>query len=468
LGPTETLARFIAEADLGAVPGDVVEKAKIALTDCLGCALAGAGAPASRIVLDFIRDIGGAPQAAIIGTGLRASLPDAAFGNGMLASALLYDDTSIAMHGHSSATLLPVVLGLGEKLRKTGRDLLEAYLVGFEVEAVVGLAVEPEHYERGWHATPTLGTLGATAAACRLLGLPADKVRMALGVAVSLVSGVRQNFGTMTQALHGGIPARNGVVAADLAARGFTADAEILESRMGFFSLFGTTERAAEIMNAGLGRKWSLETPILAMKLYPCGFPLHRPIEGTIELTTENDLHAEDIDEIRCGVHYLARETVFHDNPQTGLQGKTSIAYCVARALIDRRMGNAQFTDAKVQDPAVRQLMAKVHVEVPPELSAEAVRGRIPAIAAPAFMEMKLRDGRVLKRRVDYYRGDPHRPLSDADVAEKFRDCAATVLDAERIETVLGTMRAIEDLAEISQLTNLLVPREASSGKAAR
>jgi 2-methylcitrate dehydratase PrpD len=111
--------------------------------------------------------------------------------------------------------------------------------------------------------------------------------------------------------------------------------------------------------------------------------------------------------------------------------------------------------------------MAKVRVEVPPELSAEAVRGRIPAIAAPVFMEMKLRDGRVLKRRVDYYRGDPHRPLSDADVAEKLRDCAAAVLDAERIETVLRTMRTIEDLAETSQLTGLLVPREGSSGKAA-
>ena len=467
MGPTETLARFIAEADLGEVPPGVAEKAKLALTDCLGCALAGAGAPASRIVLDFIGDIGGAPQAAIIGTALRASLPDAAFGNGMLASALLYDDTSVAMHGHSSATLLPVVLALGEKLRKSGRELLEAYLVGFEVEAVIGLAVEPEHYERGWHATPTLGTLGATAAACRLLSLPAETVRMALGIAATLASGIRQNFGTMTQALHGGIPARNGIVAADLAARGFTADPEILESRMGFFALFGTAERATEIMNPGLGRKWSLETPILAMKLYPCGFPLHRPIEGTIELTTENDLHADDIEEIRCGVHYLVRETVFHDNPETGLQGKTSIAYCVARALIDRRMGSAQFTDAKVQDPAVRELMAKVRVEVPPELSAEAVRGRVAAIAAPVFMEMRLRDGRLLKRRIDYYRGDPHRPLSDDDVAGKFRDCAATVLDAERIETVLRTMRTLEDLEETSQLTALLAPREGSTGKAA-
>jgi 2-methylcitrate dehydratase PrpD len=273
-----------------------------------------------------------------------------------------------------------------------------------------------------------------------------------------LVSGSRQNFGTMTQALHGGIPARNGVVAAQLAAGGLTADPDILESRMGFFALFGDRARAGGVAAAAFGREWALERPILAMKLYPCGFPLHRPIEGTIELATEHDLHSDDIEEITCGVHYLVPETVFYDNPQTGLQGKTSISYCVARALIDRRIGLADFTDEKVLDPAVRQLMTKVRVEVPPELSAEAVRGRVAAIAAPVFMEMKLRDGRVLKRRIDYYRGDPMRPLSEDDVAEKFRGCAASILEPDRAEKVLETVRNIEDLDEASTLVALLTP----------
>ena len=460
LGATEAVARFIAEGDLADIPNDVTDKAKLAIADCLGVALAGAGAPSSEIVLDFIREIGGTPRAGIIGTTLRASIPDAAFGNGMVSSALLYDDTSIAMHGHSSATLVPVMLALGEALGKSGREILEAYLVGFEIEAVIGLAVEPEHYERGWHATATIGTLGATATACRLMSLPADNVRMALAIATSLVSGSRQNFGTMTQALHGGIPARNGVVAAQLAARGLTADANILESRMGFFSLFGNHDRAGEVAAAKFGKEWALQKPILAMKLYPCGFPLHRPIEGTIELAKEQDLHADDIEEIICGVHYLIPETVFYDNPQTGLQGKTSISYCIARALIDRRIGLAEFTDEKVLEPAVRQLMAKVRVEVPPELSADAVRGRIAAIAAPAFIQMRLRDGRVLDRRVDYYRGDPMRPLSADDVAEKFRDCAADVIAPERAEKVLEIVAALEDLDRTTDLMALLTPQD--------
>jgi 2-methylcitrate dehydratase PrpD len=452
------VARFIAERNLENVPPDVTAKAKRALADCLGVALAGATFPSSGIVLDFIRENGGAPQAGIVGTSLRASLPDAALGNGMLASALLYDDTSLAMQGHSTATLLPVLLALGEKLHRSGRDILDAYLIGFEVEAAIGNTILPEHYERGWHATSAIGTLGATAAACRLMRLPLDKVKMALGLGATMASGSRQNFGTMTQALHGGLPARNGVVAAALATRGFTADAEILESRMGFFALFGPHDREVEAKTLSLGQEWALEGPVLAMKLYPCGFPLHRPIEGAIEFAKEFDLKVGDVEEIICGVHYLIPETVFHDNPQTGLQGKTSIHYCVARALIDRRMGMAQFTDEKVQDPEVRGLMAKVKVEVPPKLSAEAVRGKVVQIAAPVFMEMRLRDGRVIKRRVDYFRGEPNRPLSDEDVAEKFRDCGVIALKAERVEALLHTMMNIETLDDTARIVALCVP----------
>lgn len=458
MGVTQELARFVAESDLGRVPEDVNNKAKRALIDCLGCALAGVGFPSSEIVLDTIRDNGGAPQAAIVGTDLRASAADAALANGMLSSALLFDDTSLAMHGHSTATLLPVVLALGEKLHKSGRALLDAYLIGFEVEAVIGEAVEPEHYERGWHATATIGALGATAAACRLMGLPTDRVQMALGIATSMAGGSRQNFGTMMQALHGGLPARSGVVAADLAARGFTADPDSLESRMGFFALFGAEDRVIEAATDGLDRRWALERPVLALKLYPCGFPLHRPIEGTIELAVEHDIDPASVTEIRCDVHYLVPETVFHKNPQTGLQGKTSISYCVARAMLDRRIGLAQFTDAKVQDDAARKLMEKVRVEVPPELSPEAVRGRITAIAAPATVTITLSDGGVFSRRVEYYRGDPNRPLSDADIAEKFRDCAANVLDAERSEKVLVMMNRLEDLADTTDLVKLVTP----------
>lgn len=456
MGSTEVVADFVSKTDFSSKPKEAHDRAKLALLDCLGVAIAGARFPSSLILLDFIREIGGAPQATVVGTELRTSLPDAALSNGMLASALLYDDTSHAMHGHSTATLLPIVLALGEAHHLSGRDVLEAYLVGFEVEAALGMAVDPEHYERGWHATSTIGSLGATAAACRLLSLPSDKVQMALGIATSLTGGSRQNFGTMMQAFHGGLPARNGMVAALLAKRGFTADPNILESRMGFFALFGADPNQSTAKMENFGKEMAILQPNLAMKLYPCGFPIHRPIEGTLELAAEHDLDPNEVEWVRCGVHYLIPETVFHVNPQTGLQGRTSIQYCVARALLDRRIGLAQFTDEKVQDPAVRQLMAKVRVEVPPDLSREALRGRVNSIAAPATVEIRLRDGRTFSKRVEYYRGAPERPLSHQEVVEKFRECAGSVLDSNHVEQTREMIENLENLKDAADLTALL------------
>lgn len=456
MGATAAVAQFVANAAGMAIPDEVLRRAKGALLDCTGVALAGARFPSSRIVLDFIGASGGAPQAAVVGTRIRTSPADAALANGMLASALLYEDTCLVMPGHSSATLLPVLFALGESRHLPGRALLEAYVAGFELEAALGRAIAPDHYERGWHATATVGSLGAAAAACRLLELAPERVQMALGIAASLAGGSRQNFGTMTQAFHSGVAARNGVVAALLAERGFTADAAILESRMGFCALFGVGSGRLDAAISGLGKEFALLGPILYMKLYPCGFPLLRPIDCALELAVAHDLKPDDIEEVRCGVHYLIPETVFHVDPQTGLQGRTSIPYCVARAILDRRMGLAQFTDEKVRDPAARKLMAKVRAVVPPELSREALRGRVNALAAPATMEIRLRDGRVLSTRAEYFRGAGERPLSRDELVNKYRDCAAAVLDPEHVEAARQAIEHLEDLKDAAELATLL------------
>lgn len=455
MGATEVIARFVTSAL--AVPEEAGRRAKLALLDCTGVALAGAAFPSSEIVLGFVRACGGAPHASVVGTRIKTSAADAALANGMLSSALLYEDTCLIVPGHATATLLPVLYALGEERHLAGRALLEAYIVGFELQACLGPAIDPEHYERGWHATCAVGTMGATAAACRLLGLDVHRVRMAFGIAASLASGSRQNFGTMTQAFHSGIAARNGIVAALLAESGFTADDAIFESRMGFCALFGAGHAKLDAAVPALGRELAILRPILCLKLYPCGFPLQRPIDCAIELAEKHDLSPEDIEDVRCAVHYLIPETVFHDNPQTGLQGRTSIPYCVARAIIDRRMGLAQFTDEKVQDPVVRTLMAKVHAEVPPDLSREALRGKMNAIAAPAALKITLRDGRVLRTRAEYFRGAPERPLSRDELVDKYRECAQTVLDPDRADRAREAIEHLEDLDDAAELARLLV-----------
>ena len=455
-GATAAVARFVTTLSAGDIPPEAMRRARTALLDCIGCAVAGARFASSAMLLDFIRDCGGAPQATVVGTNLRTSATDAALANGMLSSALLYEDTCLIMPGHATATLLPVLLALGESRHLSGQAMLEAYIVGFELEAALGPAIAPDHYERGWHATATVGTMGATAAACRLLGLDEERVRMALGIATSLAAGSRQNFGAMMQAFHSGVAARNGVTAALLAQRGFTADPAILESRMGFCNLYGVGTAKLDAAMVGLGREFALLGPNLYLKLYPCGFPLQRPIDCAIELADAHNLQPDDIVEISCGVHYLIPETVFHVNPQTGLQGRTSIPYCVARAIIDRKMGLAQSTDEKVQDPAVRALMPRVKTVVPPELSREALRGKVNALAAPATMEIRLRDGRTVATRVEYFRGAGERPLSDAEVVGKFRECAGLVLGAARVEKARGMIENLGALIDVADLAAVL------------
>jgi 2-methylcitrate dehydratase PrpD len=459
VGETEKVAQFVARIEGNTIPEEALRRAKMAILDCVGVAVAGARFESSEIALELVRECGGAPRASVLGTNVRTSEADAALANGHLASSLLYEDTCSIMPGHSTATLLPALLAIAESRRFSGRALLEAYVIGFEIEAAIGSALHPDHYERGWHATSTVGALGACAAASRLLRLTPDEVRMALGIASSLASGFRQNFGTMTQAFHSGVAARNGVVAALLAKRGFTADPCILESRMGYANLFGTgNAKVAENVDR-LGQHYALLEPVLYLKLYPCGFPLQRPIDCAIDLATAHDLKPDDIEEIRVGVHYLIPETVFHDAPQTGLQGRTSISYCVARAIIDRRMGLAQFTDEKVQEPAVRELMARVKTEVPPELSREALRGRVNQVAAPALMTIELRDGRTITTRADHHRGAPQRPLTRDEIVQKYHDCATMLLDSARAEQAREMIENLEQVSDISKLVELLTLR---------
>ncbi|MFQ5933470.1 MAG: MmgE/PrpD family protein, partial [Dehalococcoidia bacterium] len=223
---TESVADFILETRLDDVPGEAIIQAKRAILDTLGVALAGSREEPSRIVLEFVQERGGRATASIVGAGLRTDCLSAALVNGTMAHALDYDDVNDAMMGHPSAPLVPAVMALAQEVGASGERALEAFLVGFEVECKLGLAVGHSHYVKGWHATSTLGTMGAAASAAKLLGLDKRCTQMALGIAASMAGGMRQNFGTMTKPLHVGHAARSGLLAALLAQKGFTASAD--------------------------------------------------------------------------------------------------------------------------------------------------------------------------------------------------------------------------------------------------
>jgi len=448
MGATEDIARFVVTTDSGSIPTDVLRAARDGVLDCLGVTLAGSGEPAGRIITDYVREIGGTPRAGVFGHGFKSTPSQAALANGTMAHALDYDDVIAPMSGHPSVPVLPAVLALGEDRHTPGIDILAAYVIGIEVEAKIGSGIGMRHYAAGWHPTSTLGTLGAAAGAARILRLDLHQTRVALGIAASQASGLRQNFGTMTKPFHAGMAARNGVVAATLATRGFTADPDILESRFGFVPVLGGEgEYDLDRMTQDLGTPFALVSPGLEIKPYPCCRFTHRCIDAVLAIVADHRPAPEDVMEVECHTSRFVPQIVIHHRPTTPLEGKFSMEYCMARTLLDGEMRIAQFSDEKVLDPRAQELLRKVHYVHPPEGDRQ---GRAEMVT------VKLRDGRQYSREVLHARGAPENPLSPAELRAKYRDCAGTVLPPESVERSLQLVEGLDALADVTELCDLV------------
>lgn len=457
LGPTAVIARFVAETKGGAIPAPALVLARTAFVDVTATTLAGAAEPVGRIVTGWVREYGGAPRASVVAGGFKTSAAEAAFANGTMAHALLYEDTTFVSMAHSSVVLAPCLLALGEPRAASGREVLEAYVIGYDVLTRLGRALNPSHYEKGWHATVSLGTVAAAAAAARLLRLDAERVEMALGIAASMAGGSRQHFGTMTMPLHAGQGARSGVVAAELAARGVTADRGILESRMGFGALFAGTEPPNfEPLTKELGEAWEIQRAGYVLKPYPCGAPLQRAIDAILSLRARHAIDPATVREVRVGVSYLFAGVLIRTAPETGLQGKPSLEFCAAVAMLDGRLGLDAFTDERVRDPATRAMMARVQKYVDPALE----RGT-PAVATDPMgdrttVTIALSDGRALVETVRFARGSPENPMSRAELVAKYDECAAIGLDAARGSRALALLESLDQVPSVATLMDVL------------
>jgi len=447
MGTTERIANFIVATGFEQIPREAVDFAKGAILDCLGVTLAGSQDSSGKIVTEYVKELGGNPEAGVIGGGFKTSAPQAALANGTMAHALDYDDVAISWVAHPTAALLPAVLALGERGKLCGREVLAGYIIGFEVGAKLGAGIGPGHYAWGWHATVTLGTMGAAAAAAKMLRLDAPQTRMALGIATSLAGGTRQNFGTMTKPFHAGSAARNGVVAALLAKRGFTADEAILENPMGFCKLFsGGGDFDIAKATQGLGDPFDIVTPGLSMKPYPCCRFTHRCLDAILYLIKEYRPRAEDVERVECKTAEFVPQVVIHPRPKSGLEGKFSMQYCMAIALLDGEVGLGQFTDEKVLDPRAQELLKRVEYVHPEGLTP----------LHPEAVTIKLKDGRELCHEVAIAKGDPGNPMGKEELAAKYRDCASFVLSAEGIQKSLDMVSHLEDLEDITELIDLL------------
>ncbi len=439
------LSDFVVKTTLDECPRDALVPIRRAALDTVGVMLAGAGEPVARAVREVIRAEGGAPLCTVLGTALRTAPTWAALANGAAGHAHDFDDTSFVLMGHPSVPLLAALLACAEAEMVDGAGLVLGYLVGFEVDAALGSGLNPTHYERGWHATSTIGTLGCAAGAARVLGLDPAQTRHALALAASLASGLQENFGSMTKPYHAGHAARNGVLAARLAREGLTASESALDGKQGFMAAFGGDALDAALDR--LGQHWHLVESGIAVKPYPsCAFT-HPAVDALLDLRRQHGFTAAEIAGVEIGVNHIAIDVLSYTAPATALERKFSMQFCAATALADGRLDFRSFQDGEVGNAEVRALMPLVTMVVD-----ESLPGGLKEHAW-SRVTVRLRDGRAFGAPGRGARGHPDRPLSAQALHEKFLGCAGPVIGREEAEAVAEQIAHLEEIPDVRVLT---------------
>jgi 2-methylcitrate dehydratase PrpD len=440
---TRTLARYLVSARYDDLPQRVRDEAGRTLMNWVGSALGGSRHETMDIALSALAPFAGAPQASVLGRRERLDVIHAALMNGISSHIHDFDDTHLKTVIHPAGPVASAILALAEFQPVSGRDFMLALVLGVEAECRIGNAVYPAHYDRGWHITGTAGVFGAAAAAGRLLNLSEQQMLWALGLAAVQPVGLREMFGSMTKSFHPGRAAQNGLVAALLASKNFTSSDAGLEAKSGWANVVSTEQKYDEI-TGGLGSRF--ESALNSYKPFACGIVIHPTIDACIQLRNEHRLTSAQIDRIDLRVHPLVLELTGKRTPQTGLDGKFSVYFAAAVAIIRGAGGVADFSDQATNNPEIAALRDRVTATVDPSIAQDQVRATI-----------TLKDGRRLEKYIEHAVGSVDRPMSNADLEAKFLGNAREVLPADRA-------RALIDLCWKADT----LPRAATIAEAAR
>ena len=428
--------------------------AKLHLLDGLATMLGGSGEPSSRLLRRRFRPQKNSGGATVPGCREKFSAEHAALINGTQGHVLDYDDAQLAtlpsrppgQQTHPTTPVLAAAMALAETRRKNGAAFLTSYIAGLEVASRLGDAVDPSHYLDGFHPTGTLGVFGAAAACSLLLELEPQAIRHALGIAGTFASGLRANRGTYAKSLNAGHAAENGMIAATLAADGFSASENIFDDPMGFFAAACRGRVDRRLLK--FGRPFFFAKPGIAIKLYPCAGVLHPALDVVRELRAKYAITAEAVEHIRVSLDADAARPLVYKNPKDSLQAKFSLNFAVAIALIDGDAGLKQFTEARLADPAVRKLMSRV------ELVAFS-RRTTKRSGIGTTIEIRTRGGKAYSGETSIARGHPKLAPSRAEIEDKFRQCAAGVIPARQSE---GFLKDFWDLEHVASLAAWLRP----------
>jgi 2-methylcitrate dehydratase PrpD len=452
---TERLAAFGGELAYEEIPAEVVEAAKLHVLDCLGCGLAAAGLGVATEGSRAFAELGGEPQATVIGLDTRLPAVNAAFANAMLCHGLDFDDTHSDSVSHVSTVVCPAALAAGEAAGSTGRELLTAIVAGNEVVTRVGMAASGAFHKHGFHPTAICGIFGGTVAASRLAGSDIAETVSALGIAGSFASGLFAYLedGTATKPMHAAWAAHGSLLATRLASLGAEGPPRVIEGRFGLYHAFigaepGEVDIDAQL--ADLGQRW--ETPRIAYKPYPACHYIHGSLGATSTLA--GDVDPDEIEEIlvtipEAGVALVLEPVEAKLSPRSEYEAKFSLQYSTAAMLVHKQVGLRTYADEAIRDDRVLDLARKVRYETKEFATYPG--------AFPGGARIQMKDGRTLEREFPYQAGAPENPMSPDELRAKFRENASLVLGDAEVEALEKHVLAIEEHDDLRPLFSLLV-----------
>ncbi|MCE2780281.1 MmgE/PrpD family protein [Limnohabitans sp.] len=440
---TAELAKFVAEHPSKGWSDEVEHEAHRTFLNWLGCAIGAAKHEAVESALAAVNMLAPSQQATIAGRSERVDMASAALINGISSHTFDFDDTHLKTIIHPAGPVASAVMALAETQNSTGRQVLDALVLGIDVACRMGNLVYPQHYDRGWHITGSTGTLGAAAACARLLGLNAQQTAMALGIAASQPVGLREQFGTMTKPFHPGGAARAGLMSALMAKHGFTSSPRALEAPRGWAQVLSTQYDWREAQDE-LGQRF--EISFNAYKPFACGIVIHPSIDACAQLRAQG-VKAEEVKSIELRVHPLVLELTGKKTPQDGLQGKFSVYHGCAVGLLFGRAGEEEFSDHIVRREDVVRLRDKVQAVVDTSVREESV-----------YVTAHLTDGRSVKVHVEHAIGSLQKPMTDADLEGKFHDLSDPILGADRVNDILKACWSLGQAPNLQGLLALLKP----------
>ena len=440
---TAILAQFVSTHPSRGWSDAVEHEAHRTFYNWLGCAIGAAHHEAAAAAVAAVEMLQPALQATVLGRAEKVDMASAALVNGITSHTFDFDDTHLKTIIHPAGPVASAVLALAEARGATGRDVIDALVLGIDVSCRIGNVMYPDHYDRGWHITGSTGMLGAAAGCARVLGLDEKQTAMAIGIAASQPVGFREQFGTMTKPFHPGGAARAGLMSALLASKGFTSSTRALEAPRGFIQV-ASDKRAWNEVTDELGQRF--EISFNTYKPFACGIVIHPSIDACVQLR-ERGITPEQVERIELRVHSLVLELTGKKSPKDGLQAKFSVYHGCAAGLIYGQAGEEEFSDAVVNDPHVVALRDKVQATVDDSID-----------EASAQVTAVLNDGRRVDIRVDHAIGSLQNPLSDARLESKFSSLVTPVLGDARCREITQACWGLASLPDVRVLTALCRP----------